>query len=382
MELINILKDLVKIDTRNPPGITTEAVEYLQRIFSSFRTKVRSKVNGKENLIVDVFRGKPTILLTSHLDTVPSDDILLNPIIVNGKLYGRGSCDAKGCVAAICCAVLGLDDLDIGLKVAFTSDEEVGGSNGLAFVFEKEKADYVLIGEPTGCDSVGVLQASVLSLNINFKGKSGHTATKLAINGAIARASKYILERIKLFNNLYGNFSKFENYFKNLGFHEFKVKTWHAVFNPSLIKGGIKRNVVAPSCTIYADIRFAPWISVDEVRRMLVIDDAEFEVEGFLSPYGPLCDRVNPKSDGIMLKNLVNAIKNNSITPKAVFSLGVGDSRHVRKFGVPAFYYGPGGEDIHGENEFVYVSELFMAVKVYKSFLKLMSESLDLTTDE
>ncbi len=373
MDFVNALeitKELIKIDTRNPPGYTTKAVEFLESIFSSYNTRIYSKEEGKENLVVEISKGKPVVMLTSHLDTVPCDEKLLNPVVIDRKLYGRGSCDAKGCVASICQAAFKLDDVDIGLKLAFTCDEEVGGVNGLGFVFPREKADVVIIGEPTGSDSVGVLQASVLAVDIYIRGKSGHTASQDASEGAVFKASKYIIERVNAFKKLRGSFEDYKGFFEKIGY-EFVLKSWHAAFNPAIVRGGVKRNVVAESCVLKADVRFAPWISVDEIKRVLEDDCVErFEVIGFLKPYGVRFDNVELIKDVEVLKRLQRVIRNRGKNPKAVFSLGVGDTRHVRKYGVPAFYLGPRGEGLHSENEFVYISELYEVAEIYVEFVR------------
>ena len=365
-----ITADLIKIDTRNPPGITTEAVEYLQELFSSYNTRIYRKEDGKENLVVEISEGEPTLMLTSHLDTVPSGDELLNPVIVNGKLYGRGSCDAKGCVAAICAATLGFKDFECGLKLAFTCDEEIGGINGLGYVFEREKADAVLIGEPTGSAIIGALQAAVLAIDLEFIGEAGHTASQDSKEGAIYRASGYIVEKVESFKSLNGEFSRYKEFFDRLGM-DFIIKSWHAVFNPSMIKGGVKRNVVAPRCTVGADVRFAPWISIEDVRRELYDENVEFRVEGFLQPYGVLCDNVGVEDDVAFLEIIAEAVRFQGLSPKAVFSLGVGDTRHVRKHGIPAFYLGPGGGNMHGDDEFVYIDELERVCNIYKKVIEL-----------
>jgi len=365
-----ITADLIKIDTRNPPGITTGAIEYLQEFFSSYKTKIYKKEEGKENLIVEIKKGEPTLMLTSHLDTVPAGDELLNPVLVNGKLYGRGSCDAKGCVAAICSAVLGLKDVSCGLRLAFTCDEETGGVSGLGYVFEREKADAVLIGEPTGSAVIGAVQAAVLAIDLEFIGNAGHTASQDSKEGAVYKASSYIVDKVETFKRLEGDFFRYKEFFARLGI-DFIIKSWHAVFNPSIIRGGVKRNVVAPRCTVGADVRFAPWVSIDDVRKELYAEDVEFKVEGFLQPYGVLCDNVKTEDDVAFLEILSEAIKSHGLSPKAVFSLGVGDTRHVRKHGIPAFYLGPGGGNMHGDDEFVYIDELERVQEIYKRVVEL-----------
>ena len=376
IDVVEITKELVKIDTRNPPGETTRAVEFLEELFSSFETRVYEKVEGKPSLVVEIKAGSPQIMLTSHLDTVPAPDELLNPVMADGKLYGRGACDAKGCVAAMVVAAFEyLDRIErierseipenAGLKLAFTSDEEIGGVNGLGHVFRHERSDFVIIGEPLGMGYVGALQACVVSADLTVKGESGHTATKDAREGAIYRAAEYIISKVEEFSRLKGSYSDIREKFSRIGY-DFEIRgVSQAVFNPSGISGGTKRNVVADSCRIEADIRFAPWISREEVRRVLRNDGVEIKVNGVLEPYGVFMDEVDEKDDLKLLNAIRRVYERRGVAAVAVFSLGVGDTRHVRKYGIPAVYLGPGGGELHGKNEYVSLDELKEFPSVY-----------------
>jgi|Deesub1362A_J573_1020465.scaffolds.fasta_scaffold00028_90 succinyl-diaminopimelate desuccinylase len=370
---LELTKELIKIDSRNPPGITTDVAEFLEGIFSSYKTRIIEKEEGKPNLIIEINKGKPELLLTSHMDTVPAKDALLNPVIVDGKLYGRGACDAKGCIASIIHASLTSSTLECGLKLAFTSDEEVGGINGLGFVFERMKSDYVIIGEPFGADRIGVLQAAVVSADITVKGNSGHTATLDAREGAIYKASEYIIKVIEEFSNLKSDYSAFAEKFRRIGLElEFRGIN-HAVFNPAIIKGGIKRNVVAPECQIQCDIRFAPWIEQEKIREILT-GDVDFKINGVLKPYGLFVDEVEVERDLEILEILIESVRSQGMRPCAVCSIGVGDTRHVRKHGVPAFYYGPKGHGLHGEEEYVMIRELYKSSNVLKEVIRKFDE--------
>jgi succinyl-diaminopimelate desuccinylase len=373
---LEIAKELIRLDSRNPPGITVEVVEYIESIFSEFKTKVIEKEEGKPNLIIEISSGKPELMLTSHMDTVPSPDALLNPVVVDGRLYGRGACDAKGCVAAIISA-LPENEPDFGLKFVFTSDEEVGGVNGLGYVFEKERSDFVLIGEPFGSDRIGILQAAVVSADIMIKGSSGHTATKDAKDGAIYRASKYIMNAVERFSSLQGDYSNFMEMYRGIGL-DFELRGVNqAVFNPAVIKGGIKRNVVAPECLIEADVRFMPWINREEIRRALAMDEADFRINGLLQPYGLFVDQVDREKDLWFLEIIMKSIREKGLKPVGVCSLGVGDTRHVRKHGIPAFYYGPRGKGLHSENEYVFVEELYRCAEIIGLIIRAFGDGYE-----
>ncbi len=371
---LELTKDLIKIDSRNPPGLTTDVVEFLESIFSSYKTKIIEKVEGKPNLIVEIGKGKPELMLTSHMDTVPAKEALLNPAVVDGKLYGRGACDAKGCIASIVHASLSLTSSpECGLKLAFTSDEEVGGVNGLGFVFNRLKADYVIIGEPFGADRIGVLQAAVISADIIVRGNSGHTATQDVKEGAIYKASRYIIRVVEDISSLSGDYKAFSDRLEEIGLKlEFRGAN-HAVFNPALIKGGVKRNVIAPECEIQCDIRFAPWIPQEKIREILA-GEVDFKINGVLKPYGLFVDEVDVKRDLQLLKLLMDSIISKGLKPHGVCSIGVGDTRHVRKHKIPAFYYGPKGHGLHGDNEYVIIEELYTCSDVLKEIIRRFDE--------
>ncbi len=369
MNPVDVLKSLIEIDTRNPPGNTENAVEYLEGLFSSYKTKVVGE-DGKLNLIVEISKGNPEFLFTSHLDTVPCDDALLTPKIVDGKIYGRGSCDAKGAVSSIVSAFYNFES-ESGITLAFTADEEVGGRLGLGKVMETLNPDYVVIGEPFGSDKIGVAQATVVSLNLVVHGKSGHTAIADIREGAVYRASKIITELVDEFSRLKGDRSKYLRKLEELGLEVEYRGNGDAVFNPAIVKAGVKRNVVPDRCVIEADVRLAPWIDVERVRERFQLEDVDVFVAGFLRNFGFSLDAVDVDKDTFLIELIRESIRLEGLNPKAVVTLGVGDIRHVRNKGIPAFYFGPLGEGLHSNSEFVYIDELYRCARIYRNIVNL-----------
>lgn len=369
MDPVEVLKNLIEIDTRNPPGNTESAVEYIETLFSSYSLKVLGK-EGKLNVVVEISRGKPEFLFTSHLDTVPSDDSMLTPKVADGRVYGRGSCDAKGCVAAMISAFHGFES-DRGITLAFTADEEVGGNLGLGIVMEHLSPDFVIVGEPFGSNRIGVAQASVVALKLIVHGKSGHTATASVREGAVYRASKLIISAVNKFSEIKGNRNEYMSRLRSLGFDVEFRGNGDVVFNPSIVRAGVKRNVVPDVCEIDADVRVAPWVDLSVIREAMRYECVDVFITGYLRPFGFALDGVDERKDIELLNLLGKAIRLERMTPKAVVSLGVGDVRHVRVKGIPAFYYGPGGENLHSKNEFIYIDEIEKAVRVYRRIATL-----------
>ena len=133
--------------------------------------------------------GGRRLILSGHLDVVPAGDPAtwtVEPFageIRNGKLFGRGSCDMKGGIAAILAAVRALDaagDLDrLGgeLLVALVPSEEDGGQGTLAAIRAGATGDLAVITEPSGLDVV-VAHAGAITFRLTVPGRAAHASRR------------------------------------------------------------------------------------------------------------------------------------------------------------------------------------------------------------
>ena len=125
----------------------------------------------------------PTLLIDGHLDVVPEGDARswtsppFEPTIRDGRLFGRGTCDMKGGVAAAIHAVEAIRaagvELDGTVALAPVAGEEDGGSGTLALLEHGVEADACLIPEPTGLAVVPAV-AGALSWRIEVPGRAAH----------------------------------------------------------------------------------------------------------------------------------------------------------------------------------------------------------------
>src|SRR5581483_5110913 len=141
MELVNaveLARDLIRIDTVNPPGHELDCVLLLEELLQRhhFRTRRHEFAEGRANLVAD-FNGeldKPGLAFTGHVDTVPLGAAAwtfdpLGAEVVDDRLYGRGSSDMKSGVAAfIAAACKAASDGEIKgrLSLIITAGEETG----------------------------------------------------------------------------------------------------------------------------------------------------------------------------------------------------------------------------------------------------------------
>jgi acetylornithine deacetylase/succinyl-diaminopimelate desuccinylase-like protein len=143
------------------------------------------KAYSRSNVIARIGeKGRgPKLILNGHLDTVSGDNMKkpFRPRVQGGKLYGRGSSDMKGGVAAIVAAGEAIQAstryLRGELVLSLVVDEETLGLGTKGFL-EEESGDFAVVAEPTD-NTIGVAQAGYLDFDVTCKGESRHGQTTL-----------------------------------------------------------------------------------------------------------------------------------------------------------------------------------------------------------
>lgn len=190
--------------------------------------------------------GHPRLLLNTHFDTVPPNDAWTRDPwaadVVNGRVYGLGSNDAKGCAAAMLSAFCSLQDVP-GLAILLSPEEETGGQGTeVAWPHLRDELGWrpegVIVGEPTGLQ-IGVWQRGLLVLELVAEGKAGHAANTSPADNPVFKLARDIcrLQTIEL--------------------------TPHARFgapsvNPTVVSGSGAKNQVAAEARAILDIRTVP----------------------------------------------------------------------------------------------------------------------------
>ena len=148
-EVTQLLRELIRIDTTNPPGNETQAATYLAHYLANegFKTEVIESAPGRGSVITRL-KGtgeKPSLLLLSHLDVVAADpnEWTVDPFagtIKDGYVYGRGAIDMKSMTASEVLVMELLKKNNVKLKgdvvLAATADEEQGGEEGAGYLLQ------------------------------------------------------------------------------------------------------------------------------------------------------------------------------------------------------------------------------------------------------
>ena len=211
-ELFEYAETAVGYETQNPPGRTVGIVTWLEELLDGSPLAVdRLAVDPeKPNLIVTLpGRTDRTVCFNGHLDTVPfaGEDWSADPLGEwdGDRLYGRGTTDMKGAVAAMAQVALAYartgTEPPVTLQFAFVSDEETGGDAGLATVLDSSvlDPDACVVGETTsrnGRYSVSVADRGNIWLTIEASGTAAHGSRPMIGENAIDRLTTAI-ERLR-----------------------------------------------------------------------------------------------------------------------------------------------------------------------------------------
>lgn len=136
---------------------------------------------------LDTGRPGPRRMLLGHVDVVPPGDPhtwtspAFDPVLLDGKMYGRGACDMKGGVVSMLEAVrIALEsdaELTGEIVVVSVPSEEDGGAGTLAAIRAGLTADMAVIPEPTDLDVV-VAHAGAITFTLKVPGKAAHASTR------------------------------------------------------------------------------------------------------------------------------------------------------------------------------------------------------------
>lgn len=161
------LHDLVAMPS--PTGHERDAVAWLQDQARSDGFRVRADAAG--NFLAEAGRGDRLLLFAGHVDTVPGD---IPVRVEDGVLWGRGSVDAKGSLAAAYLAARErLDDPDLRVLVAGLVDEE-GASRGARMLDPGGRPDWIVVGEPSGADGITITYKGLVRGTARFARPAVH----------------------------------------------------------------------------------------------------------------------------------------------------------------------------------------------------------------
>jgi succinyl-diaminopimelate desuccinylase len=382
-DLVELLQDLVRLPTINPPGEGYEAFvhDFARRLDAlGYATEVHrvpeedldalaphGKGLPRPNLLATLENGAgPTIHLNGHYDVVPvGNDWTTDPFgaeLKDGWIYGRGTADMKSGLAAQVIAVEALKRIDWAgrmVQSAVPDEETVGVRNaGMGWLVEQGLivADALIITEPFGPDGVGIGHKGAIWGEITLHGKQAHgSSPRLGIN-AVEAMARYLTAIDRDLRPL------LEDRVTDLGVTPPEP---HSTLSFDTIHGGAATNIVPDRCTVTFNRRLLPGEDLDEARDELLAPlkalGLPYDYHEIYSTPPTLVGEEEP-----VVQAACRAVRDLGLEPRILISAGSDDQRFVvQGAGITnSLIYGPGTTGLsHVSDERISVEDLVLGTK-------------------
>ena len=401
---IEQLKNLVAIDTHDlghgiAGGLEKEGQDYMIRLFEEMGAEVKKDPMKERDIeacyhkynegnlghnqtdrynVYARFPGKAggrSLMFNGHIDVMPADETdewtnpPFEPTIRDGKMYGRGTADMKGGLMASVMAVQLLKDAGAELPgdVLITSvcDEEGGGNGSMQAIMSGERADGVVVGEPTS-DEMILAHMGFIFFRVEFEGKSCHSGGKRNGVSAIDKA-------VKVMNAL------------NEKEHEWLLTYKHPLLpapnlNVGVIRGGNAGSTVAGDCMFETCVHYLPRLMshdqvvcefMDVIHRVTKSDPwleaHPPKVTIYQAGGGFEMEEADPFVESF--KRAYRAARGKDV--KVVGSPAGCDSRLWKNIaGCPTIQFGPGNlSECHGIDEWISIESYLQSILIYAELI-------------
>jgi acetylornithine deacetylase/succinyl-diaminopimelate desuccinylase-like protein len=319
----------------------------------------RHEKNGFKSLVITTQKTKtPKVMLAAHLDVVKGSDNVFKPVVKDGKLYGRGVFDMK---YAIACYLKLLNELkaelpSLDLGIMITTDEEIGGANGVNYLLNEEKYSADVCVLPDGGANWQLITESkgILQIKVKSSGKSAHGSKPWLGESAIDNLVNFLqrLKNEKIFD---------ENYYQRAEEH------YCNTVNVGKIAGGEVANQVADYAEAILDVRF---VSKENEADMLSLikkaakKSGKIKIEKIISGYPLHTDEKNS-----YVREFMNIAMKNGINIKPTFTHGSSDARFFSENKIPVIVLRPNGGGHHSEEERIDLKDLGKFYEVLKAYI-------------
>ena len=367
IDVLDFTKRLIAMDTINPPGNEYYAAKFVGELLEENGFDV--EYVPFEGNRIHVIAGKgyseivSPIVFTGHFDTVPlgAGKWSENPFggeVKNGKLYGRGSSDMKGGVAAMVIAAINAFSLgspEGGVRLVLTAGEELGcqGAKDLIKTYPRlGEACGIVVGEPTA-NIPAIGHKGGLYLNLSFSGVTAHSSMPHLGENAIYKAAKAI--------------SKIEQF-------DFEVEEDPLLGFPTVNVGKVfgGQNINYAEFTI--DARTTTKVDHDKLLAKIQSElGKEVSIETLTDLIAVSTEEKDPFVQRVY--NACGISESSPGYPKALPYLTDGSVLQSAYGGIPTVILGPGQPEMaHQTDEFCYVDKLEKAVEIYTNILLKKSD--------
>ncbi|MCX7558172.1 acetylornithine deacetylase/succinyl-diaminopimelate desuccinylase family protein [Sulfitobacter sp. F26204] len=407
-DLVALTQDLIRIPTLNPPGRDYLLIcEYLDKRLSAhgFETQMirahgapgDSDKYPRWNIIAHRAGayGGECVHFNSHTDVVEvGAGWTFDPFgaeISDGKIYGRGTCDMKGGLAAsIIAAETFIEiypDFAGSIEISGTADEESGGYGGVAYLaehghFSPDSVQHVIIPEPLNKDRICLGHRGGWWAEIETKGEIAHGAMPFLGDCAVRHMGAVLQEfEDKLFPAMAARYTEMPVVPEGARNSTMNINSIHGGENePEPGFTGLQAHCVPDSCRIVIDRRFLVEEPLDQVRDEVTnllegLRENRPNFEYALTERNAVLPSMTDKNAPVV-RTVAKAIEDvMGVTPTYVASPGSYDQKHIDRIGKlkNCIAYGPGILDLaHKPDEYIGIDDMIDSAKVMGAALETL----------
>ena len=376
VDAIQLLREMIAIPSVNPMraesgvAVERELVEYIESTLrrAGIDYERQAVTEGRDNVVAVVHANGSSgsnkcegLMFNSHMDTVPVTNMSIepfDPVVRNGRIYGRGACDAKGSIAAMMAALVAhanSPERPVTVVFAAMADEEFSFGGSWKLIERDWPVNACVVGEPTKLASI-ITHKGVARWLISVTGTSAHGAMPQFGHSAIYDGARIALA--------------LEAYAEELARRPPHPLLGRPTINVGCVTGGTAVNVVPDSCEFEAERRLLP----GEDGRQVVLDCEEWvreRVSGEIrfsmnEPY-----LVDPALDTPREASIVRALSDAHLSEFGVASAIEGahygtDGSKLARAGIETVVCGPGDiAQAHTCDEFIEIEQVEKAVRLY-----------------
>ena len=422
-EALELFVRYLQIDTSNPPGNEKPAARWLGSIIEreGITCEYIETAPNREALVARISGdgSKRPLMLCNHTDVVPVEAQYWNVpafegVVQEGRVYGRGAVDMKGCgiMQLMTFLLLAREKTPLKRDLVFCAvpDEEAGSIWGMEWLC-KNRPDVVDVefelseggsgstrfaGKETKLFSVATNEKDVCWMRLTAIGTPGHGSRPHEDNSAVhllrallklqdwERGITYTPETTAYLARLAdaglmpaaANREEIETQIR-------RSPQLYAQFlntlNITMLQSGIKANVIPAKSEAVIDCRLLPGMTRDEWRQILIdrIDDPRIQIDFYLPNQGqPMAVDWDTELYRTIESVIKGSMEDAIVTP--AMTIGGTDNRFLRELGIPAYGFIPcllSAEEaagFHGNNEFLTIDNLNMGVELMYEIVQRM----------
>lgn len=346
------LADLIALPTMSQDAAAaSKAVDFLTTKCQQHDLQVdRLERNGFPSLVATTQGSKqPKLLLQAHIDVVPAKPHGYALRQQDGKLYGRGVFDMKFAAACYLQLVEELKEelsmYDFGLM--FTSDEEIGGQDGVAWLLDHGYGAEVCILPDGGNDwQLETVCNGAWQIALTALGKTAHGSRPWEGENAISR----LMDGLSAVSALFG-----------------EPQPGESTLTISQISGGEAINQVPDNATATLDIRFPEAEDYDRLTREITAIAEQHQLDLTTVTRNDVCRTDVTQPHVARFIELAEQLRGKPLG--TCRSYGGSDARFFAKHNIPTIVIRPNGGGAHSDDEWIDETELAKFYEVIKAYI-------------